>query len=340
MLFLDFQYLLKGVNPEIQSRKYSVASTIQSRWFAIFAPAPIGLGMCYLSVKGTGYYGFVLFLGLPLLVSFLSAFCFGFRRECRFRAAYPVAALAILVLGLLIIVTALDGLICLLMALPLALLLAVPGTFLGLLASRAATGRASSVLPLIFVFLFPCLVAFENTRRARAPLRAVTTSVEIDAQIQDVWKTVIAFPRIDSPPDGIFRMGIAYPIKASIAGSGVGAIRLCTFCTGDFVEPVTVWDENRLLAFDVKSSPPPMKEFSIYQHIDPPHLHGHLASEKGQFRLEQRGNKVLLEGTTWYRHEMWPQWYWIPMTDRIIHKIHHRVLDHIKTTVEISRDNP
>ncbi len=322
------------MNTEIPRSKYSVTSTIHSRGFAIFGPAPVGLGMCYLSVKGFGDNGSVLFLGLPLVVSFLSAFCFGFRRKCNFGAAYQVAALSIFVLGLLIIVFALDGLICLLMALPLALLIAVPGAFLGMLASRAVTGRASSVLPLLLVFLFPCLVAFENTRRAGAPLRAVTTSVEIDAPIQEVWKTVIAFPRIDSAPDGIFRMGIAYPIKASIEGRGVGAIRLCTFCTGDFVEPVTLWDENRLLAFDVKSSPPPMTEFSIYRHIDPPHLHGHMASEKGQFRLEQKGNKVLLEGTTWYRHKMWPQWYWIPMTDRIIHKIHHRVLDHIKTTVE------
>ena len=322
------------MNTEIQQCKYSMTSTIRSHGFAIFAPAPIGLGMCYVSVKGFGDYGGVLFLGLPLLVSFLSAFCFGFRRNCKFSAAYQVAALSILVLGVLIIAVAMDGLICLLMALPLALLLAVPGAFLGMLAGRAAIGRASSILPLILIFLFPCLVAFEDAHPSSSPLRAVTTSVEIDAPIQDVWKTVIAFPRIDSEPDGIFRMGIAYPIEASIEGNGIGAVRRCTFCTGDFVEPVTVWDENRLLAFDVTSSPAPMTELSIYRHIDPPHLHGHMASEKGQFRLEQKGNKVLLEGTTWYRHEMWPQWYWIPMTDRIIHQIHHRVLNHIKTTVQ------
>lgn len=314
--------------------KRSFADVIRSAAFAIWVPAPVGYGIAWLSVAVFHDYGSALFIGLPLLVPFLSAFCFGFRRERKFFPAYRVATLSILVLGLLILLTALDGLICLIMALPLALLLALPATWLGLLAGRAARGKALSALPLILIFLLPCLVAFEDAHRTRAPLRAVTTSVEIDAPIGEVWKTVIAFPRIDTPPDGIFRAGIAYPIEASIQGSGVGAVRLCTFCTGDFVEPVTVWDENRLLAFDVKSSPPPMKEFSIYRHIDPPHLHGHLASEKGQFRLEQRGNKVLLEGTTWYRHEMWPQWYWIPMTDGIIHKIHHRVLDHIKTTVE------
>ncbi|GAA5126017.1 hypothetical protein GCM10023212_28820 [Luteolibacter yonseiensis] len=311
-----------------------MVSIIRSRAFSILGPGPLGLAMCYLSIGVFGNYGGVLFLGLPLLVSFLSAFFFNFRRDCGFGASYAGSVASVTVLGLLIIIVAMDGLICLLMALPLAILLALPGTALGRLAGRAALGRASSMLPLVLIFLFPCLVAFEDSRSPRAPLRSVTTSVEVGGSLPEVWKTVTAFPRIDAPPEGIFRMGIAYPIEATIEGTGVGAIRRCTFCTGDFVEPVTVWDENRLLAFDVISFPAPMTEFSIYRHIDPPHLHGHLASEKGQFRLERRGNKVLLEGTTWYRHEMWPQWYWIPMTDHIIHKIHLRVLDHIKETVE------
>jgi hypothetical protein len=311
-----------------------ITRLIRSRWFAVVIPALIGTGATHLCVQIANRYGSVLFLGLPVAVAFLSSFCFSFRRTGKFGATYGVASLSILTLGMMIIAFAMDGLICLLMALPLALALALPGAWLGMIAGKAATGRASSILPLILVFLFPCLVAFEDIHPPVAALRAVTTSVEIDAPVGDVWKTVVAFPRIDTQPDGIFRMGIAYPIEATIEGRGVGAVRYCRFCTGDFVEPVTVWDENHLLAFDVRSSPPPMVETSIYQNIDPPHLHGHMASEKGQFRLEQKGNKVLLEGTTWYRHEMWPQWYWIPMTDQIIHKIHHRVLHHIKTTVE------
>lgn len=322
------------MNENEVSSKRSVADVIRTRAFAIWVPAPVGLAIAWLSIAVLEDYGWALFLGLPLLVSFLSAFCYGFRQRRKFLPAYATAFLSILVLGGLIMLVSLDGIICLIMALPLAALIALVGTLLGLLAGRAAIGKASSVLPLVLVFLLPCLVAFEDRYRDRAPLRAVTTSVEIYAPIGEVWKTVIAFSRIDTPPDGIFRAGIAYPIEATIEGSGVGAIRLCKFDTGDFVEPITTWDENRLLAFSVESAPPPMTEFSFYRHVDPPHLHGHLASEKGQFRLEQRGDRVFLEGTTWYRHEMWPQWYWIPMTDGIIHKIHHRVLDHIKTTVE------
>jgi len=306
------------------------------RALAILVPAIIGTGVCWLCVDLANIYGIALFLGLPIVISFLASFIYCYKKEANFWATYGIACASITVQGVMILATAMDGLICLVMALPLSLFLGLIGTFLGRMAARASLGKGVTLLPLTLIFLFPGLVAFENAFPLPAPLRAVTTSVEIKAPIDRVWESVIAFPRIDAPPEGIFRAGIAYPIEARIDGHGVGAIRYCTFCTGSFVEPVTKWEKNRLLAFDVTSSPPPMKEVSIYEHVDAPHLHGKLESKKGQFRLEQRGNIVILEGTTWYRHEMWPQWYWAPMTDQIIHRIHQRVLDHIKTTSENS----
>lgn len=313
---------------------------MHSKWTSVLVPAVPSTGACWLCILFANRYGLVLFCCLPVLNAFLAAFCHSFQRQVSFGQLYEVATLSILITGVFILVGVLDGILCLAMALPLALLLAVPGAWLGGLAGKAATGRIGTLLPLIFVMLFPCLVAFEDAHPLEAKLQQVTSSVEIDGPIDEVWKAVIAFPEITRPPEGIFRLGIAYPIRASIDGTGVGATRLCTFCTGDFVEPITHWEENRLLAFKVTASPPPMKEISIYGKIDVPHLHGHMASEKGQFRLEQRGDKVFLKGTTWYRHQMWPQWYWIPMTDQIIHKIHGRVLDHIRVTVEAHPTNP
>jgi hypothetical protein len=303
-------------------------------WFAIFAPALVGVACVVFCVHYARDYGAVLFIGLPVLVPFLSAFFHSFQARRSFASCYGFGFLSILTLGVFIILFALDGLICLLMALPLAALLALPGVLLGQLAGQAASGNRSGILPLLMILMFPGLVAFEEHVRPEAPLQSVTTSVRIEATAESIWRTVIAFPKIDEPPTGIFRMGIAYPTEARIEGHGVGAIRHCTFCTGSFVEPITVWDENRKLAFDVISSPPPMHEFSIYKHIDPPHLHGNLRSEKGQFILKDMGDHVILEGTTWYRHEIWPQWYWVPITDHIIHAIHKRVLHHIKRTVE------
>lgn len=311
-----------------------MARVLQNFWFATVVPALIGFGLAALSVRGFNHYGWSLFLGLPLAVSFLSAFCTSFRREVSGSTAYGRSVVSILFLGGFILIFALDGFICLLMALPLAMLLALPGSLFGQSLGAACRRGARSVLPLIFVLLFPGLVAFDRATNPPPPLRAVTTSVVIHAPIERVWQTVIAFPKISAPPDGIFLCGIAYPIEARIEGSGVGAVRHCVFSTGAFVEPITAWQEPELLAFDVQSSPPPMKELSLYEHLEAPHLHGHMVSHRGQFRLIQRGDEVVLEGTTWYTHTLAPQWYWGPISDYLIHRIHERVLNHIKQTAE------
>jgi hypothetical protein len=52
---------------------------------------------------------------------------------------------------------------------------------------------------------------------------------------------VIEFSKLPPPQEAIFKLGIAYPMRAQIAGHGPGAIRHCVFSTGAFVEPIEVW---------------------------------------------------------------------------------------------------
>jgi hypothetical protein len=146
---------------------------------------------------------------------------------------------------------------------------------------------------------------------------------------------VVAFAHLPPANESIFRLGLAYPIRAEIEGSGVGAVRRCVFSTGAFVEPITVWDEPRRLAFTVERNPPPMTELSPYGEIHPPHLDGYFWSERGEFRLEPLpGDRTRLIGTTWYRQKLWPATYWLTWSDYVIHAIHLRVLRHIQERSE------
>ena len=116
-----------------------------------------------------------------------------------------------------------------------------------------------------------------------------------------------ASPTLTRPNDWLFRTGVAYPIRARIEGTGVGAVRHCEFSTGAFVEPIEVWDEPRLLRFAVTSNPAPMKEWNPLFEIHPPHLDGFLVSKRGQFLLTPLpGGKTLLKGSTLYQHGLWP----------------------------------
>ena len=163
----------------------------------------------------------------------------------------------------------------------------------------------------------------------------VRTTVIVNSNIESVWKNVVTFEKIEEPTDWIFKTGISYPTDATIKGTGVGAIRYCNFTTGSFIEPITTWNEPNLLQFDVKEQPIPMNEFNPFWEIHPPHLDGYFKSYKGQFKLTKIGeNKTELEGTTWYKVDITPEIYWKTWSDFIIHRIHKRVLNHIKIETE------
>jgi len=46
------------------------------------------------------------------------------------------------------------------------------------------------------------------------------------------------------------------------------------------------------------------------------------------------GGRTRLEGSTWYELEMAPEGYWQLYADYLIHRIHARVLEHIKSEID------
>ena len=209
-------------------------------------------------------------------------------------------------------------------------------TWVGSLIGYAVVDKTPTQGPtaMIVLMLAIPLTAFIEQANADQYIIEVTTSVDIDADIQTVWKNVIEFPELEEPSEFLFNAGVAYPISAQIKGQGVGATRYCNFSTGSFVEPITVWDEPTLLQFEVAENPAPMKELSFWD-IDAPHLHDYFVSKQGQFKLIELPNgQTRLEGTTWYTHNIRPVFYWRLWSDYIIHSIHNRVLNHIKKNSE------
>ncbi|MBL7685816.1 MAG: hypothetical protein JNK65_07290, partial [Deltaproteobacteria bacterium] len=183
--------------------------------------------------------------------------------------------------------------------------------------------------------LIPNALAAEQTLDLKPSLFQNVTTLEISAPPEKVWKHIVGFTEIPDPTELLFRLGIAYPIRAQLDGRGVGALRHCIFSTGEFLEPIEVWDEPRQLKFSVISQPAPMQEWTPYRNIHPAHLDSYLRSNGGQFLLTPlAGGKTRVEATTWYWHDIWPASYWHVWSDYIIHKIHLRVLRHIKNEVE------
>jgi uncharacterized membrane protein YhaH (DUF805 family) len=310
------------------------------KWSSAFVAVVITSAITVLSAWGGiaifRDYGWTIFVGLPFFMGFLSALLDSFHETRSLRRCLAVANCAVLLVGLGLILFALEGVICLIMAAPLAFVVASIGGALGYVVQKSFYWRAESAkLFCSVILLLPLAMGLEHAASPVLPLLEVRSSVVVNAPPEKVWQNVVSFAELPPPKEMIFKLGIAYPIRAEIDGCGVGAVRHCNFSTGPFVEPIEVWDEPRLLKFSVTEDPEPMQEWTPYREVHPAHLDGYLESRAGQFRLIPLAQgRTLLEGTTWYYHRLWPAAYWQVWSDHIIHTIHNRVLNHVKELSE------
>lgn len=285
-----------------------------------------------LSIYGLGEYGLVVFLFVPFLIGFLPPYIIGRQAPITKSEAYSLSFLTLGLSCLLMLVFAMEGMICIIMASPILALLTLLGAYTSYKITSSKWNNPTNTTFLLALTAIG-LMSFDAIKEA--VLIPVKTQVVVDAPIEAVWENVVTFNTIAEPTDWLFKTGISYPTDATIKGTGVGAIRYCNFTTGSFVEPITTWNEPTLLQFDVAEQPIPMDEFNPFWNIHPPHLDGYFQSQKGQFALTKiSANQTSLEGTTWYKVDITPEWYWKTWSDFILHRIHQRVLNHIKKETE------
>ena len=315
-------------------------SPLGSAALSLLVVVPLSIAATILSARVLENYGWGLFVGLPFFLGLVSVLLYGFHRPRTLGSCVAVSQLSVALVAAALVALAVEGLICVVMAAPLASVLALAGGLVGFVLQRRdidAERDASLNLRVCAAaaLALPGLMIAEHSLRLEPPLYEVKTAVAVDAPPEVVWRNLVEFAELPPADDALFRAGVAYPVRAEIVGRGAGAVRYCVFSTGAFVEPIEVWDEPRLLRFTVTAQPPSMTELSPYQNLRPPHLENYLSSRRGQFRLTPlAGGRTLLEGTTWYENRFWPGAYWRLWSDAIIHRIHRRVLDHIRNLSE------
>ncbi|MDB4297570.1 hypothetical protein N9901_02320 [Flavobacteriaceae bacterium] len=278
-------------------------------------------------------YGYTIFCLSPILLGFIPPYIYGKKQTITKTQSYSLSFLTLTIICFGLLIFAIEGLICIAMSLPLAIPLIFLGSYWGFkINEKKWINPTNTKIGIILLCLTS--VGFDSIKNNEI-LIPVQTTVIVNAPIQKVWINVVTFGKIKEPTDWIFKTGISCPTDATIKGTGVGAIRYCNFTTGSFIEPITMWNEPELLQFNVTQQPIPMNEMNPFWDIQPPHLKNHFLSKRGQFKLIKKNEKQTeLEGTTFYELHILPKKYWKIWSDFIIHRIHKRVLNHIKTESE------
>jgi hypothetical protein len=332
---------IKPLPPESFWSRLIPKSLLGSAFLGGLLSAALAVIFCTLSVYFFKDYGWSLMVGVPFTVGLISVLLHGHHQRRSFFSCLLACWLATVLTGVALVAVRIEGLVCLIFLLPIALIFSTFGGIVAYFIQRQrhlnqmieSQNTFGSILMVLATL--PLMMGAEHHIQLKAPLYSVTTKIVIDAPPETVWRHVVTFRQLPEPTEPWFKMGIAYPQRAIIYGKGVGAIRHCIFSTGPFIEPITIWDEPNLLKFSVAKQPPPMKEFSFFEDFKPPHLENYLVSKGGQFQLTTlSNNQTEVAGTTWYYHKAWPQRYWKLWSDAIIHNIHERVLKTIKEDAE------
>jgi len=288
------------------------------------------------ATNGFRQYGYSLFIGVPFSMGILLALLYRRGRVWKWADALSLIVYVLALAALWLIFCKIEGFVCILMA---AALVATV-TLLGVLIYWALDTLFRSLahrnkLHCLAILCLPLAMNWEASHRPTPPMLEQTTTIEVNAPPEVVWRFIPSFPPIEQPPSGWLASGLAYPIASEIDGSGIGAKRRCIVSTGTMPEVVTAWEPGKRLEFEVKQTPPSMVETNPFGEVHAPHLEGYFEARYGRFVLVPLpDSRTRIEGTSWFIHDLWPQWYWEPVTRHTVSQIHLRVLTHIKALAE------
>jgi len=276
-------------------------------------------------------YGWGLFVLTPFVVGITTGFLVNRQELQSMRATNSLVLLAAALGCFGLIMFALEGLICLILASPLAAAVALAGGALGRRAARIGKGPIG---PVYCIALLPAMFAVDALYPPAITMMT-DESLLIDASAAQVWQAVTSDEPIHEPATVVGRMGLAYPQRSHFSGRGVGAIRTGYFSTGEAREQITDWKEGRLLSFMVISQPPAMEEMSPYRQVHAPHVVGYFETGETQFEIQAVGERqTRLTIRAAHRLRIDPVIYWEPIARWAASSNTRRVLRDIKAKSE------
>jgi len=286
---------------------------------------------------GDRRYGWTVFVSIPFFLGFFPAALLRFSGPKPWRECLRLTIGTVLVLSLGFLVLRAEGIICLLLAVPLALPVAIFGAYMGyLLLHKTATLPPVGAATLVVIGLATSLLA--EMRQRQGLTYTVANSIDIAAPPSIVWTALIHMGDLGPPTDLLFKLGVACPQRVDIYGNGVGAMRVCTLSTGRLHEKIVDWQPERRMAWLSVTTPAPLKELNPFGTTDPPHLHGFYKSVGGQFTLTPIGaDSTRVTRSSSYQHNMYPAYYWKLWCDYVARRGHIHVLKVLREDAERGR---
>src|SRR5215472_10997517 len=280
--------------------------------------------------------GFLLFT--PFAMGFITVFIAEIKQAQRVWVWLLLPWLPVVGGALAAMLTLLEGLICVVMFLPLGLFVSTLGGAVSGVTARFLRSRRSRNLSVTCVILLPLFVApWEQQVFHGWELRRVENVVDIQAPPAVVWRNIERVRPIrpeELPSSWSHRIGFPDPVEATLSHEGVGGVRDASFTRGVlFLETVDVWEPQRRLSFTIRPQTDRIPPTTLDEHVRVGGAYFDVL--RGEYRLEPLATgKIRLHLSSQHRVSTDFNWYAHLWTDAVMADLQTRILTVIKRRCE------
>ena len=276
-------------------------------------------GFLFLHFKLVGY-GFTFFMIFPLAVGFAIG-----TYEKEKHGVYSLLFGGLVFFGFLL-AGALEGLICVLMALPLFLGMLYIGyqTQKGIVKKKPKDSQKLMVTlsPLVLLLL---LNPIEQMIIPQPKLITIQNSIELDYAPEIVFDEVKKMDKLDADKPIAMLLGLPAPYRCELEADTVGAKRNCLFKNGKIIAQITKYEKGKVLEMDVIDYTLTGRDW--FQFVD------------ATYTFEEKNNKTIITRTSSYKSILNPRIYWEPLEKWGIEQEHEFVLNSLKKNLKEKYSN-
>ncbi|MFK7951102.1 MAG: polyketide cyclase [Saprospiraceae bacterium] len=264
-------------------------------------------------------YGLSFFVFLPFTIGYISG-----KNGVKTFSFYGLG-FSLITFFILLITGGLEGIVCILMALPLVLAAIGLGYLVRQLFQSEKPDNKdenilkSSVLPFCVFLLFGITEA-ELTKNTTAIIE-VKSEIILPYSSMQVYETIKSVDTLDAEKPFLMKLDLPIPQKCILEKEAIGGLRTCYFEGGQIVERITALEKGKLLQMDVID----------YQ------LTGRkwLGFKEAIYTFEDLGNgQSKMIRTTTYSSELYPRFYWQPLEKIGIEQEHEYVFNNLVKDLE------
>jgi hypothetical protein len=255
-----------------------------------------GMGGFFLVYDKTGSMGWTLFLLLPFATGFATALV----------ARRRNVVIASLIIGLIIcsailLITKLEGWVCVLMSAPLIAIGLTIGALLGTLVRYViARFRAPRIVNLLVLLILPLFLmganSLEEPSRRISRAETFTSVLVVDASPEELWKQIKTMDRVNARKGFLMRIGLPVPVSCKVDKEAVGGIRTCYFESGYIEERITEWVPPHSMKLEITSWDVPGRPW--------------LDFKDASYEIHAENGRTVMTRTSTIVSRLLPAWYW------------------------------